>query len=152
TLIVNNAGDTAFPGQTTNVFQFFPAAVSVNLGGISGGITNISVPTNLPAGMFWVTNLNGTLAGYPTVPAGSMAIVNTNPGGPPPPVGGKFTLTNSISGGNLTLSWPVNEIGYRLQAQTNTLANGLSNNWVDVDANFTPAANTTNSVVIPIGN
>jgi len=149
-LVVNNAGDTAFPGQTTNVFKFFPAAVQVSLGATGGGITNISVPTNLPAGMFWVTNLNGTLAGYPTVPAGSMAIVNTNPFVPTGPAGGAFKMTTSVSGGNLTLAWPTNQIGYRLQAQTNTLAQGLGTNWVDIDAQFTPAANTTNQVVIPI--
>lgn len=66
--VVINGGDTAFAGGTTNVFQFFNASVPVNLGAGNTGITNITVFTNLPAGMFWVTNLNGTLAGYPTVP------------------------------------------------------------------------------------
>ncbi len=67
---VISAGGTAFPPTSTNVFQFFQGAVTVNIGGASG-ITNITVFTNLPAGMSWVTNLDGTLAGYPTVPAGA---------------------------------------------------------------------------------
>ena len=61
-----------------------------------------------------------------------------------------FTVTNSFDGVNLTLSWRLDHIGYRLQSQTNTLAIGLYTNWVDIDAQFTPAANTTNKVIIPI--
>ena len=60
------------------------------------------------------------------------------------------TVTNSYDGANLTLTWPVPNTTYHLQAQTNSLATGLSNNWVTIDANFTPAANTTNKVIIPV--
>jgi hypothetical protein len=132
---VINAGDTAFAPLTTNVFQFFNAAVTVNLGG-SSGITNITVFTNLPAGMFWVTNLNGTLAGYPTVPAGAMAIVNTNASvalNAYPP-----SIQTTVNGSTLTLGWPTN-LGWVLQAQTNGLSVGLTptNNWVDVPGSVT---------------
>jgi autotransporter-associated beta strand protein len=148
TLSVVNAGDSLWVPQTTNVFPFFAGSVNVNLGGNSGGITNVTAFTNLPAGVFWVTNLNGTLSGYPTVPAGAMALVDTNALVSTTP----FTLTNSYDGVNLHLSWPVDHTGYRLEAQTNTLANGLSNNWVDVDAQFAPPANTVNAVTIPVVN
>ena len=49
------------------------------------------------------------------------------------PVGpsGPATLTNSYSGGVLSLSWPAGE-GWRLQAQTNSLSTGLATNWVYV--------------------
>jgi hypothetical protein len=132
---VINAGDTAFAPLTTNVFQFFNAAVTVNLGGGSG-ITNITVFTNLPVGMFWVTNLNGTLAGYPTVPAGAMAIVNTNASvalNAYPP-----SIQSTVNGSTLTLGWPTN-LGWVLQAQTNGLSVGLTptNNWVDVPGSAT---------------
>jgi hypothetical protein len=56
-----------------------------------------------------------------------------------------FTMTNSFDGVNVTLSWPLDHTGYRLQAQTNTLATGLGTNWVDV-----AGASTTNKVVIPV--
>ena len=50
--------NSVFPKSSTNVLQFFPGAVTVNLGG-GTGITNIVVPTPA-AGEFWVTDLDGT--------------------------------------------------------------------------------------------
>jgi autotransporter-associated beta strand protein len=54
-------------------------------------------------------------------------------------------LTNSMSGGNLNLSWPADHLGWRLEVQSNPRSVGLSNNWVTV-------AGSTNvtSVSIPI--
>jgi hypothetical protein len=40
-------------------------------------------------------------------------------------------ITASVSGGNLNLSWPADHIGWRLLAQTNHLANGISANTND---------------------
>jgi fibronectin-binding autotransporter adhesin len=37
-----------------------------------------------------------------------------------------------IAAGNLTLSWPTDHIGWRLQAQTNSISVGISSNWFDV--------------------
>ncbi|HEX3628736.1 MAG TPA: hypothetical protein VH280_25275 [Verrucomicrobiae bacterium] len=54
-------------------------------------------------------------------------------------------VTNSISGGNLILSWPSANTGWQLQAQTNSLAVGLTSNWF----NLTDTTGT-NSVTIPI--
>jgi autotransporter-associated beta strand protein len=50
----------------------------------------------------------------------------------------------SVSGNQLTLSWPASYLGYTLQAQTNALSTGLSNNWVDVPG----SSAGTNSVII----
>ena len=52
----------------------------------------------------------------------SAFMVNTNP-----PV-----LTNTYSGGTLTLSWPSDRLGWRLETQTNALNVGLSTNWSTV--------------------
>ncbi len=52
----------------------------------------------------------------------SVFTVNTNP-----PV-----LTNSYSGGTLTLTWPADRLGWRLETQTNALNVGLSTNWSTV--------------------
>jgi fibronectin-binding autotransporter adhesin len=136
TLTINRAkftvistGGTAF-ASGTNVFRFFSAAVPVNVGGASG-ITNITVFTNLPAGMFWVTNLDGTLnaSQYPTVPAGAMAIVNTNAAVVINPNPSPVQVT--VNGNQLTLGWAAN-LGWILQSQTNNASVGLSTNWVDV--------------------
>jgi autotransporter-associated beta strand protein len=233
-LTVVSNGPIPFAAQTTNVFRFFSNSVNVALGALSGGITNITVQA-LPPGMYWLTNLNGTLAGYPTIPAGAMAIYNSNqvvsanvllkglvvtPLGALTPaftsntfsytaveaytgtpitvsptnwdttasnrviylgvtngVGSgvpstsmalnanpnsnnvvvikvtgsdNLTVTNytvtvtrnpsrtpgaivdSFQNGGLTLSWPLSQNGYQLQAQTNPLTIGLSNNWTVV--------------------
>jgi len=42
------------------------------------------------------------------------------------------TMTTVATGGNLNLSWPVDQLGWRLEWQTNPLAVGVSNNWVTV--------------------
>ena len=131
--IAVNAGDTAFAPQSTNVFQFFPAAVTVSA---SSGITNISVPTNFPVGVFWLTNLDGTRT---DIPAGSMAIANTNvnPINPNP-----SPVQVAVNGSQLTLGWAAN-LGWILQSQTNTAGVGLSTNWVDVAG----SALITNTVI-----
>jgi photosystem II stability/assembly factor-like uncharacterized protein len=62
-----------------------------------------------------------------------------------------LTPTNivaSVSGTNLNLSWPFDHIGWRLIAQTNNLANGISrntNDWATVSGSA-----STNLVAIPI--
>jgi autotransporter-associated beta strand protein len=55
-----------------------------------------------------------------------------------------YIYSNS-GGGSLTLSWPSDHTGWRLEAQTNTLASGLGTNWATV-AN----SSDTNQMVIPI--
>jgi autotransporter-associated beta strand protein len=52
----------------------------------------------------------------------SVAAVNPNP----------TNLTAKVSGGTLTLTWPGSHQGWILQAQTNSISTGLSNNWFDV--------------------
>jgi autotransporter-associated beta strand protein len=73
--------------------------------------------------------------------AGSLMVtppVNTDP----------TNITATVSGGVLTLSWPADHIGWRLQVQTNSLSAGLNTNWLDVagstnvnsvDININPA-------------
>jgi fibronectin-binding autotransporter adhesin len=54
-------------------------------------------------------------------------------------------IANSFADGNLTLTWPVSNTTYRLQAQTNTTAVGITTNWVDW-----AGAKATNQVIVPI--
>lgn len=58
--------------------------------------------------------------------------------------GAEASIVSSIADGNLTLSWPEGQ-GWRLEGQTNSLAVGISNNWVTV-----AGSTTTNKVIIPI--
>jgi len=55
------------------------------------------------------------------------------------------TLTNSVSGGTLNLSWPTDHIGFRLEVQTNALSVGISSNWVTW-----AGSSTTNAISVPL--
>jgi hypothetical protein len=63
-------------------------------------------------------------------------IVNTTP----------TKIVYSVSANQLTLSWPVNYTGWRLQGQTNSPGVGIKTNWSDV-----PGSALVNQVTIPIG-
>lgn len=55
-------------------------------------------------------------------------------------------LSYSISsGGHLTPTWPATHIGWRLEAQTNSLATGLSTNWFTL-----PGSTATNLWQLPV--
>jgi hypothetical protein len=92
-----------------------------------GAFTSI-VPATPGPNMFWITN---NLATTGTISIGST--VNTNP----------TNITAVVSGNTLTLSWPSDHTGWRLQTQTNTVTVGLNTNWVDV-----AGASATNKVIV----
>jgi hypothetical protein len=58
-----------------------------------------------------------------------------------------INLTSTVSGSNLTLTWPLTHVGWTLQVQTNTLS-GIATNWVDI-ANST-ATNRWIILVTPL--
>ena len=122
TLTVNNPGPEA--GAT---FHLFSQGVS----GFTVGV-NFTLPP-LTGTNLWVNNLSAD--GTITLLAPPLVTVNTN----------VTSITNRFDGSNLTLSWPQDHIGWRLQAQTNALSAGLKGGWVDV-----AGANQTNLVVIPV--
>jgi len=66
------------------------------------------------------------------------SIVNTTP----------TNIVATVSGTNLTLSWPADHTGWRLLTQTNNLAHGISRNTNDWGTVANSAS--TNLVIIPI--
>ena len=54
-------------------------------------------------------------------------------------------LGSTFNTGQLTLNWPLDHTGWRLQMQTNSLGQGLGTNWVTV-----PDSANTNQMLIPI--
>ena len=118
TLTVNNLGPEA--GAT---FQLFSKPVT----GFTIGV-NFTLPPTTGTNS-WVNNL--AVDGSVTLLAPPLVTVNTN----------VTSLTNVFDGSNLTLSWPQDHIGWRLQTQTNL----LSGSWADV-----AGGNQTNLVVIPV--
>jgi autotransporter-associated beta strand protein len=116
---------TTLTGSITasSIFKLF-SADSYN------GAFTVFAPASPGSRLAWNTN---TLATDGTLRVS--AVVNTTP----------VTITNKISGGLLTLSWPTDHIGWRLQNQTNTIHTGLSTNWLNV-----PNSNLTNQMTFPI--
>ncbi len=128
TLLITNSG----PGLTNGVsFTLFNHPVS--------GFASVVLPAADPTGTtnyVWANNLNVN---------GSITLTS---GGVPPVSGVNTNPTNivfSVSGGNLTLSWPPDHTGWTLLAQTNSLAVGVGTNWVAV-----PGSTSSNQIVIPI--
>jgi autotransporter-associated beta strand protein len=94
------------------------------------------------SGNFAVTNLPALAAGLvwnwdPTT--GILSVVSAVTSGP--------TVTASVSGSVLTLSWPSGNTGWYLQAQTNSLSTGLNTNWVDVGGSS--SVNSVNVTIDP---
>jgi hypothetical protein len=56
-------------------------------------------------------------------------------------------ITTAISGNVLTLSWPADHIGWRLQVQTNSLTTGLGLGWTDVAGSA--SVNSVNVTISP---
>jgi autotransporter-associated beta strand protein len=116
TLTVTNLGPMLQPGDT---FQLFNRSVV--------GFTTVSLPNIAP--YVWTNNLAVNGAIQVVLP------MATNP----------TNIIVQLNGGNLTLAWPSDHIGWKLQAQTNDLAVGVGTNWVDVSG-----STITNQMNIPI--
>ncbi|MEY4388057.1 MAG: hypothetical protein RLY20_3340 [Verrucomicrobiota bacterium] len=123
--IVNNGPALA----ATDTFQIFSATT---YGGAFASIT----PATPGAGLVWNTNTL-TTDGILRIAAGGGGPA-TNP----------TNIVTAVGGGNLTMTWPADHIGWTLQTQTNSRSVGLvpaSNAWFNVSG-----STTTNQVVIPI--
>lgn len=91
------------------------------------------VGTNQPNGVYNSGNSGGYIAG-----TGALLVAQVGPGGP-------ATITNSISGSTLTLTWPAGR-NWRLVSQTNSLSTGLIPNsaaWTTVSGASDGSANIT---------
>ena len=58
---------------------------------------------------------------------------------------GTETLTATLSGGNVNLSWPAAWTGLHVQVQNDTLGQGLGTNWVTI-----PGSDASNSYSVPV--
>ncbi|HWI56982.1 MAG TPA: autotransporter-associated beta strand repeat-containing protein, partial [Bacillota bacterium] len=120
TLVVQNLGPALTAG---NSFKLFSATA------YSGAFAEI-LPAKPAAGLVWDTSklaVDGTLAVLQGIP-----LTPTN-------------ITATVTANTLKLSWPAEYIGWRLEAQTNSLTTGLSGQWVVV-----PESTATNEMSFPI--
>jgi hypothetical protein len=121
TLMITNYGRSFVGGDSLALFS--ATSISTN-GGYS------IVPATPGPGLAWDISsipVNGTL--------NIIATVNRNP----------TNIGFSVSGNQLTLSWPADHTGWELEIQTNSLSVGINTNWVP-----DPASTTVDSIAIPI--
>jgi autotransporter-associated beta strand protein len=119
TLVVTNLGGTLAAGDSFKLFR---------AGSFNGTFASNSLPT-LNAGLGWSTAALG---------GGILNVIQATP----------TNLVWSVSGTNLTLSWPADHTGWRLLMQTNHLVNGISSNTND----WGTVANSqqTNQIALPV--
>jgi len=140
-------GDTTVNAGTLELAQSTPTLGTNSTVAIASGAhlkLTVSTVTNQVAalvlnGVSQTTGMvynSGNSGGYITG-SGSL-LVGTLPTGP----SGPGTITNSFSGGVLSLSWPSAQ-GWRLQMQTNSLSTGLSTNWVYITDGSISSTNIT---------
>ncbi|HET7873016.1 MAG TPA: autotransporter-associated beta strand repeat-containing protein, partial [Terriglobales bacterium] len=119
TLTVTNLGTTL---QTGDTFQLISAA------GYNGAFASLNLPA-LSSGLGWSNSLalNGRLEVVAVI-----SVVPTN-------------ILWAVGGTNLSLQWPADHTGWRLQFQSNAFAASLSTNWFDV-----PGSSATNNITMPL--
>jgi len=117
TLILSNLAGAIV---ASSVFKLYSA------NSYSGAFAALT-PASPGPGLAWNTNSLTT--------DGTLRVVSITP----------VAMTKTISSGLLTLSWPADHTGWRLQVQTNSLTVGLSTNWVNV-----PNSIATNQMTFPV--
>jgi len=98
-----------------------------------------SATINSPTGTYAITAAVGTLAAanYSFNFVNGLLTVSL--------AGNPTSILSTVSGSTLTLSWPLDHLGWTLQAQTNALGAGLGSDWVDVAGSA-----ATNQWLIPL--
>ena len=91
-----------------------PAAFKLFSANSYGGAFTAVTPASPGPGLGWNT--------YTLASDGTLRVVSTAP----------VTLSNLFSGDILSLSWPADHTGWRLQMQSNVVAAGLGTQWFDV--------------------
>ncbi len=124
-LVVTNAGAML---RADDRFQLFSKAISGEFASLELPLTDAS-----GAAYTWENNLTAD---------GSIRVLTVTGGTPTTPT----DLTLAVTApGSLTLSWPIEYIGWSIEAQTNSISTGLSTNWHKV-----PGAETVNVLNIPV--
>jgi hypothetical protein len=119
TLTVSNTGPALVAGDKFKLFN--------KPGTGTFGLMNLPA---LTAGLTWTNKL---------ATDGSIAVVQTVSLTP-------INISLQLSSTSLTLNWPADHTGWRLQSQTNSLNAGLTTNWWNVTG-----SNITNRWIVPIG-
>jgi fibronectin-binding autotransporter adhesin len=148
TLVIS--GNLVMNSNSTNTFNVDGGTLAhqtINLGGsVSyGGVLKIAT-----SGIFTNNQSFALFTGAGAMNGSNFSSIQGSPG-----FGRKFAFTNgvltvvptvatnptnitaTVAGGGLTLSWPADHMGWRLEVQTNVLSAGLGTNWVTVEGSTT---------------
>ena len=122
------------------------AATSITTSGMTtvdiGSIINVTGQTTIPLISFAGADPYGGLS-LGIIPAGYVARLVDHPANSTvdlsiAPISlNPVNITAMVNGSTLTLSWPADHLGWRLQAQTNSSSIGLGTNWFDVPGSAT---------------
>jgi hypothetical protein len=139
--ITNSAAETNIHSATAGyVLLSPPAGASINAGGVITWTPTASQTLTTNTITTVVTNSNPYDLVNPHLSATNsfLAIVLPNTS--------RTNITmSSVNPTNLSLSWPADHTGWRIQVQTNTLAKGLGTNWTAISGSA-----ATNQLVIPV--
>ena len=132
TIKVNNTSAPLAIGS----YKLVSKATAGNVGSVTG-----TVPTAFALGG------NGMVGGATNslqITGGELylvvtATVNTTP----------TNIVSTVSGNTLTLAWPMDHTGWKLQVQTNTLTTGLGTNWFDWPYTDSTATNSVSVTLDP---
>ena len=143
--ILNFGGTLTLSATSTNLFAVTTAGGVSNSVSVTGTLTpnssviKITSGTALGVGTYTLFSHSGSVSGsfnatpvFDVTPAATASIVDTGSQiqlviGTPGP-SGPASITNSISGSTLSLTWPAGQ-GWRLVSQTNSLSTGLTTSW-----------------------
>jgi hypothetical protein len=117
TLFITNQSGTLAPGDSFNLF---------NAGNYSGAFNRIS-PATPGTGLAWDS---GAL-----VSNGTLRVLSTS----------SALIAAQLAGQQVSLSWPSNNIGWRLQTQTNPPGASITTNWLTV-----PGSTATNLMMFTV--
>jgi len=174
-VVTNNSGGTIAPGSggvgtltinnnlvlkpgSTSLFEVNGSTLAKDMLAVSGSVTYGGTLQIVPSGTFVANQTFALFSGVGTTNSSNFSSIAGSPGS-----GLGFTFTNGtlrvvttvninptnittvVSGNQMTLSWPADYTGWRLQTQTNAPGVGLTGTWVDI-----VGSTSTNQVTIPV--
>ena len=129
TVKVYNTGAALAAGS----YKLISKAVTGNVGSVAGTLPSSAVVVGGNGVAVGATNALQITSGELFLVVTQPVTVNTN----------SAPIVSTTSGSTLTLTWPTDHQGWRLQVQTNNLTTGISTNWYDW-----PGSTNTTSVSI----
>ena len=155
TLIVSNDFNSGAVSSVNFTLGTNPTQIAVTGNFTADGTINVSADSGFTNGAYtlftYAKKLNWKSPSLGTVPGGHQYHWDTNTVGEvrlivaPSPSLTPTNLNAQATGSALRLSWPEDHLGWRMEIQTNSLASGLTTNWMTFSESI-----STNEVFLPM--